>query len=225
VQEKQSGQMRETALYAPIKAFLEGQGYEVKAEVRDCDVVAVRGDEAPVVVELKLSLSLALLLQGVDRLAITDWVYVAVPTGKVKDAAKLCRRLGLGLISVRLSGAGGVVVHADPGQYQPRKVAGRKTALLKEFQARVGDPNCGGQVGRKLMTAYRQNALRLADALARDGAERPVVLARTLAVPKAATILRDDYYGWFQRVSHGVYDLRDAGRAALEEHRAVVETL
>lgn len=224
--------MRETALYAPIKAFLEGQGYDVKAEVKDCDVVALRGAEAPVIVELKLSLSLALLLQGVDRQAITDWVYVAVPNGKgprwrvqVKDAAKLCRRLGLGLISVRLEGAGGVVVHADPGPYQPRKVARRQTALLKEFQNRVGDPNCGGQVGRKLMTAYRQDALRIADALARDGAGRPAVLARDLAVPKAASILQNDYYGWFTRISRGVYDLQDAGRAALAEHRGMVDRL
>ena len=29
---------RETDLYAPVKAFLEGQGYDVKAEVADCDV-------------------------------------------------------------------------------------------------------------------------------------------------------------------------------------------
>ena len=43
----------ETSLYAPVKTLLESQGYEVKAEVRGCDVVAVRGDEAPVIVELK----------------------------------------------------------------------------------------------------------------------------------------------------------------------------
>ena len=43
----------ETSLYAPVKAFLEAQGYQVKAEVRHCDVVARRGDEPPVIVELK----------------------------------------------------------------------------------------------------------------------------------------------------------------------------
>lgn len=74
--------MRETELYAPVKAFLEAQGYEVKAEVKDCDVVAVRDDAEPVIVELKLQLSLTLLLQGVDRQAISDHVYVCVPSGK-----------------------------------------------------------------------------------------------------------------------------------------------
>ena len=43
----------ESDLYAPVKALLEGQGYVVKGEVRGCDVVAVRGREPPVIVELK----------------------------------------------------------------------------------------------------------------------------------------------------------------------------
>ena len=45
--------LRETDLYPPIKCFLEGQGYEVKGEVGDCDVVAVRDGDEPVLVELK----------------------------------------------------------------------------------------------------------------------------------------------------------------------------
>ena len=45
--------MYETELYAPVKAFLEAQGYEVKAEIKGCDVVAIRGEEAPLIVELK----------------------------------------------------------------------------------------------------------------------------------------------------------------------------
>jgi len=224
--------MRETALYPPIKSFLQAQGYEVKAEVTDCDVVALRDDEPPVIVELKLSLSLALLLQGVDRQAISDWVYVAVPRAKgtrgrsqMRDAVKLCRRLGLGLISVRLEPAELVEVHCDPAPYQPRKMAKRKTALLREFHARVGDPNCGGQVGTTVMTAYRQDALRIARALKEGGANRPATLATTLNVPKAASILQKDYYGWFYRIERGVYDLRPAGIAALKTHATTLAGL
>ena len=44
----------EAALYGPVKRFLEALGYEVKGEVRGCDLVARRGDEPPVIVELKL---------------------------------------------------------------------------------------------------------------------------------------------------------------------------
>ena len=68
----------EVALYAPIKALLEAQGYEVKGEVLACDVVGVREEEPPVIVELKRSFSLALVLQGIDRLAVSDIVYLAV---------------------------------------------------------------------------------------------------------------------------------------------------
>jgi hypothetical protein len=222
--------MRETDLYAPIKAYLEGQGYEVKAEITDCDLVAQRGDEAPLIVELKLSLSLALLLQGVDRQAITDWVYVAVPRGKttrwrgqVRDAVKLCRRLGLGLMSV--SSRAQVEVHADPGPYQPRKNTKRKTALLREFSRRVGDPNKGGQVRRPIVTAYRQDALRLAAGLQAMGPCRPAELAKACCVPKAGNILLKDYYGWFQNVSRGVYELGPNGAEALQTYSDVVATL
>ena len=48
----------ESDLYAPVKALLEGQGYVVKGEVRGCDVVAVRGGEPPVIVELKRAFGL-----------------------------------------------------------------------------------------------------------------------------------------------------------------------
>ena len=47
--------MKEPDLYLPLKKFLVAQGYEVKGEIQDCDVTAVRGEEAPVLVELKLS--------------------------------------------------------------------------------------------------------------------------------------------------------------------------
>jgi hypothetical protein len=68
----------ESDLYPAIKAFLEKQGYTVKGEVKGCDVVGTRGVEPPVIVELKRSFNLALLLQGIDRLAVTDRVYLAV---------------------------------------------------------------------------------------------------------------------------------------------------
>ena len=32
----------ETALYAPVKRFLESLGFEAKGEIRGCDVVALR---------------------------------------------------------------------------------------------------------------------------------------------------------------------------------------
>src|SRR6266851_8298886 len=92
----------ESDLYAPVKALLEGQGYSVKGEVRGCDVVAVRGKEPPVIVELKRAFGLGLVLQGVDRLALSDAVYLAVGAWpkNMRNVKKLCRRLGLGFIVV-----------------------------------------------------------------------------------------------------------------------------
>jgi hypothetical protein len=41
---------READLYPHVKAYLQAQGYTVKGEVGAVDIVAVRGDEAPVLV-------------------------------------------------------------------------------------------------------------------------------------------------------------------------------
>lgn len=206
---------RETDLYAPIKGYLEAQGYEVKSEVSGADVVAMRDDDAdPVIVEMKTGMNLTLVQQGVARQSMTDWVYLAVPTLKGRKAlaghVALCRRLGLGFMTVRLRD-GHVDVHCDPGPYAPRQSKPRKGRLLREFQRRVGDPNEGGSVGVKLVTAYRQDALRCASYLAEHGPARGSVVAKATEVPRATTIMRDDHYGWFERVDRGVYGLSPRG--------------
>ena len=126
--------LRETDLYPPVKEFLESQGYSVKSEVSNCDVVAVRGDEEPVVVELKTTFTLPLVFQGLRRQSITDLVYVAFAVHKdgsrttiwhrhYRDIIRLCRMLGLGLITIRMdkSKLPWVEVRLDPAPYQPRK--------------------------------------------------------------------------------------------------------
>jgi len=209
---------RETDLYPPVKSYLEAQGYEVKGEVGAVDVMAVRGDEDPVLVELKLGFSLALLHQGIARQGVTDAVYLAVPRvgGKgLKDNLGLCRRLGLGLMTVRLRD-GFVEVLVDPVPYKPRKSAKRKGRLLREFARRVGDPNAGGATRVGLITSYRQDALRCATYLSDEGACKGAVVAKRAAVPKATRIMADDHYGWFERVEVGIYMLTPKGVEALD---------
>ena len=205
---------RETDLYGPVKSFLEGQGYVVKSEVGVADVVALRGGEPPLIVELKLGFSLALVHQCIARLAVSDEVYMAVATGKgkpfaksLKNMTKLCRRLGLGLITVRLKDAL-VLVHCDPGPYAPRKSKKREVKMLSEFARRVGDPNDGGQTRVGLVTAYRQDALKIAMYLFEVGASKGADVARETGVERATTMMRDDHYGWFEKVEKGVYGLR-----------------
>lgn len=220
--------MKEADLYPDLKAFLEGQGYEVKAEIGACDIMAVRGDEPPVIVEMKLSFSLSLVLQGVARQGLFDTVYLAVPAPKkgwparYKDILALCRRLGLGLLAV-VPGQG-VEAHLDPGPYQPRRNVARAAKLLREFQRRVGDPNQGGTTGVKRMTAYRQDALRCLAVLA-AGAQQGAAVARASGVGRATTLMRDDHYGWFERVEKGVYALTPKGQAALAENAAEIARL
>ena len=211
--------MREADLYAPVKAFLEGQGYVVKAEIGDCDVLARRGDEPPVAVELKLTFSLALVMQGVARQALFDHVYLAVPVSsdrgwvlRYRDIIRLCRRLGLGLLAVRPDG---VEPHLDPAPYAPRKLVKRMGRLLREFDRRVGDPNTGGVTRVKKVTAYRQDALRCAVYLRNAGSAKASVVAKSTSIENAASLLRADVYGWFERVERGVYALSPKGQAHL----------
>ncbi|SMH36090.1 DUF2161 domain-containing phosphodiesterase [Maritimibacter sp. HL-12] len=208
--------LRETDLYPPVKAHLEAAGYTVKAEVGPADVIAVAGDDV-LVVELKAGFSLTLLQQAVARQAITDAVYVAVPRWQGRAGWKafkgnigLCRRLGLGVLSVRLDD-GFVQVHAEPVPFRPRKSPKRKARLLGEFARRDGDPNTGGTRG-KVMTAYRQEAERIAAYLAERGASRGAEVARATGVARATEMMRANHYGWFERVSTGVYQLSDQGR-------------
>lgn len=208
----------ESDLYAPVKALLEGQGYSVKGEVRGCDVVAVRGSEPPVIVELKRTFGIGLVLQAVNRLALSDTVYLAVGSWpkNMRDVKKLCRRLGIGLMVVIEDR---VDVLLDPAPYQPRKNVRRVGRLLGEHARRVGDPNRGGSSTRiPLMTAYRQEALRCAGLLARNGPMKVAALKLAAEAPKAAAILSQDHYGWFERIDRGIYGLTPKGRAGLEQH-------
>jgi hypothetical protein len=223
--------IRETELYAPVKALLEGQGYEVKGEVGAADVVACRDGEAPVIVELKTGFSLSLFHQAIDRLSLSDTVYVCVPRGSgraflksLKNNKTLCRRLGLGLITVRLKD-GLAEIHLDPAPYKPRQSKRKKTRLLKEFATRVGDPNTGGTTRKTLMTAYRQDALRCAATLHRKGATKAARVAEASGVAKARQIMSANHYGWFDRVESGIYELSPNGRRAIADYADELETL
>lgn len=224
--------MPESDLYGPIKEFLEDLGYEVKGEIGPCDIVAVRGQESPVVVELKERLTLALVLQAIDRLAVSDAVYVAFRVGEGKPAAwrkhrkqvlGLLRRLGLGLITV--SESRGVVPVLDPAPYRPRSNMRRRERLLKEFSDRVGDPEVGGSASRRRLTAYRQDAIRCARELADSGTLKVSVVRERTGVSRAGPIMRDNHYGWFGRVRTGHYSLTLRGEEELLHWRDLLEDL
>lgn len=213
---------QESALYAPIKALFERQGYAVKGEVGAVDVVARRGDEPVVIVELKVRFSLSLFHQAVARLALSDLVYLGVPrpTGRsakraLRDNLALCRRLGLGLICVDARGRAEVL--CDPGPYAPRKSKVRQGRLLREFDRLRGDPNDGGATRHGIVTGYRQDALACALHLAGQGPCKGAVVAQATGVKAATRLMADNHYGWFERVSVGIYGLTEAGRRGLAD--------
>lgn len=182
-------------------------------------MVALKGDAPHIVVvcELKQSFNLELVLQGVDRAAVCDEVWLAARLsargkGRESDARfrNLCRRLGFGLLGI--TRAGQVEILVSPAAAMPRRNARRRSRLVEEHQRRRGDPVAGGGSRAPIMTAYRQQALACAAALA-DGPRRPRDLRPT--VPDAPKILLRNVYGWFARAERGVYALTEAGRQAL----------
>lgn len=209
----------ETALYLPVKRFLEKLGFTVKGEIGGCDLVALSGDEPPIVVigELKLSFNLELVLQAVDRAAASDEVWLAAKfskRGKGREAdaryRNLCRRLGFGMLAVANSGQVEVIVSPTT---LPRRDPKRRSRLITEHRKRQGDPALGGGTRAPIMTAYRQQALACASALSRGPRK---VRELKPDIPDAPKILLHNVYGWFDRIERGIYVLTDSGRAALK---------
>ena len=210
--------VRETFLYPHVKRYLETLGFHVKGEVCGCDLVALRGEEPPVVVvgELKLAFNLELVLQGIDRMAACDQVWLAVRLagrrGRERDrrVLKLCRLLGFGLLGV--SAAGRVEIIVEPKPWRPRSDSKRRSRLVTEHRRRLGDPVLGGCSKTPIMTAYRQQALACAASL--SAGPRRTKEVKTV-IPDAPKILLRNVYGWFTRLERGVYALTRAGSNAL----------
>jgi len=221
---------KESDLYPPLKAWLERNGYEVRGEVLNCDLAARRGDEL-VLIELKRAVNLELLLQLTRRQEAEAAVYAAVPAPKAmnrrwRELTRLLKRLEAGLILVfpdsptqRVE----VAFHPTPSERRRRKAVTR--AILAEMSGRGADFNCGGCSGRKIMTAYRELTLGVAEALGRLGPSSPKAIRTEGLGPKVGNILRDNHYGWFERLGRGFYGLTEAGGQALEDYRDLLSKI
>lgn len=215
-------------MYEPIKRHFQNLGYVVKGEVGAADVMAVRGNEPAIIIELKLGFSLTLFHQATERLRMSDHVYVAVvrPEGKfgykrLKLNQNLCRRLGLGLLTLRVRDQF-VELHCMPEQYNPRKSAKKSKQIMKLFERLDGDPNSGGATRHGLVTGYRQDALKCATFLAISGASKGAVVAKETGVESATSLMRNNVYGWFDKVEQGVYALNSTGKKGLTDWADVI---
>src|ERR1700748_738743 len=136
----------ETALYLPVKRFLEKLGFTVKGEIGGCDLVALSDGEPPggVIGGLELTFTLELILQAVDRAAAADEVWLAAKLsargkGRESDARyrNLCRRLGFGMLAV--TSTGDVEVIVKPPTTAIRRDPKKRSRLIAEHQKRKGD--------------------------------------------------------------------------------------
>ncbi len=215
----------EKDLYKPISEYLKAKGYEVHSEVKDCDITAVKGEEM-IIVELKRSINLTLLLQATKRQRITDGVYIAIPKPKGfkwdkrwKEISTLLKRLELGLIIVSfLKTTTEVEIVFHPSVYKVRKNNKLKESIIREINGRSGSYNVGGSVREKIMTAYRENAIHIACCLEKYGELSPKKLNELGTGSKTQSILSKNFYGWFEKVSRGVYTLNPEGKQALENY-------
>jgi hypothetical protein len=218
--------LAETDLARPLYDWLVGQGYRVRSEVKDCDIAALRGDEL-LIVEIKKTLSLALIVQAVQRQRMTETVYVAIPRPPSKwkwwkesrGVLHLLRRLELGLILVSPSNGGppvDVVLHPRP--LARRRRAPSRRAVLAEISGRVADFNTAGSSRTKLVTAYRENAIHIACCLLSCGRMAPARLRAMGTGAKTQSILYYNAYGWFKGVGSGIYMLSVHGRRELKKY-------
>lgn len=198
----------ESDLYGPVRDYLEGLGYEVKGEVRSCDIAALRDGEL-IVVELKRGFTLELIYQAMDRQRVADGVYVAVPLPKrgymsprIPEMTSLCRRLELGLIFVGFTsgGIGQVDVAVHPREASvPRKDKKRRLAVIREYEGRTGSANTGGVTRKKILTAYKEQALQVVRLLRDRGPMRAEDVKKAGGPPNTGVILGRNALGWFDR--------------------------
>ena len=224
---------KESDLYFPIKQYLETLGYDVKGEVRHCDITAVKGDEL-IIVELKTGFTLELVYQGIRRQAIANSVYLAVPlpkrgyiSPKYNDMVRLCKRLEVGLIFVGFTSNKtpqiDVAVH-PLSQPAIRKNKKERFAVLHEHNSRSGSMNTGGVTRRKIITVYKEKALAVAKILADNENMTASEIRKLSGFENTSTILSKNHYKWYEKSQDfgnkkNTYRITELGLSALDEYK------
>lgn len=221
----------ESELYPPVKKLFETLGYIVKGEVKDCDLTAMKGDEL-VIAEFKRHLSLELMLQGISRQKWANWVYLVIPNPyksykKWQDILFMIKKLGLGLITVTFfseSMARADIVLEPESSHRTNRVSRKRKSLTREITARNMDGNLGGSVRKRLLTAYRELSIHIACCLE---AQEMLSVAQLKAMGtdkrKTGSVLSNNFYRWFKRLSRGVYCLTDLGKEELHHYEEAVD--
>ena len=212
-------QLMESNMYEPIRQMLNGLGFIVRGEVKNCDIAAIKEGEIWVV-EMKLSANLTLIYQAMERKAITDYVFIAIPRPKNSRSKnfvllkRIISKLELGLILVSLDSPvplAEIVIQPICGKRtNPKKTE----SVRKEILGRSPDTT-GGATKTRLSTAYRERCIKIACLLGAKGELSSRELLKLGCEKDTATILRNNHYGWFAKMESGKYSLSIAGNEYL----------
>lgn len=225
--------IKEVDLYEPVQQYFHQLGYDVQAEVNDCDVVAMK-DEQIIVIELKLNLNITLLMQAVNRQKLTEHVYVAIKRPKMslrrkrwRDLVHLTRRLELGLMLVTFEGKlPSVKVIHEPGPFDRHKSyqlhKKKRESLIKEVSDRRSNVNVGGSYQVSTITAYKEKSIQIAFYLDKLGPMSAKQLEKLNTGERTYGILYNNYYNWFERIDRGIYDVTEKGRKQYKTYEEIV---
>lgn len=217
--------MTEQELYPPVQRLFTKRGYKVNAEVKDCDMTAVKDDEF-IIVELKRNLTVALLAQGIKRQKTGADVFIAVPKPKQYSFKKfrsmfsVIKKLELGLIFVSLRGEHSfaeIVFEPKPFNFTRRDNQKRKE-ILDEINGRTIETNTGGVTGTKIITAYTEKCIHIACILDMYGELSTKQIREYGGADNAYNILSRNIFGWFEKVGRGVWKITREGRLGLMEY-------
>lgn len=211
-----SKQIKETDLYLPVKDFFEAKGYDTRGEVKDCDMAGLKDDEL-IIIELKLRMNITLLYQVIDRQKIADKTYIAIPKLSFRQRKYLskikyiCESLNIGFMTVDLK-ENTVDLHFDPEYPIRLRDNKKKRAIIDEINNRRTDLNQGGTNG-KIITAFRENSILVSVIIEKEDSISPKRMREFgFSENQIRSILRQNYYKWFEREKRGVYILSEKGK-------------
>lgn len=225
--------IQETDLFIPVEKYFLKKGYEVHGEVNDCDVVAIKKEEM-IIIELKKTLRLDVVIQATKRQKLTEDVYIAIVAPKIsiharknRDLKHMLRRLEIGILTVDFTKDEPLIEEVlSPTPFNRKKSMRqsekRKHKLLQEIAGRHKNMNVGGSHQKEIMTAYKEMSIYIAYVLHTYGPLSAKQLRAFGTNERTYNILYNNYYGWFSRVSRGVYELTSLGKKEYQQYEQVV---
>lgn len=209
----------EGELFPPTKSLFENMGFTVDGEVKNCDLVAVKGD-ITVIAELKKTFNISLVYQLIERKSITPYVYGVIfrpknfKASKTKQMLKLVKLLGVGLIVVSENTKIPEEIISPKGDFKAFSInSNRYNKVSKEFNNRTYKENIGGVNKTKIVTAYRENSIAALCFIENRGQ----IETRKIK-DEIKKVLQSNHYQWFYRIKNGVYGITDKGRNVLNNN-------